>query len=99
MCDRDCFNCPYEDCVNEELTQEERNEITRRSCDLYVHSPGYENRRKYEKTAKGKERKKRYENSPRGKERIKKYAQTEEAKELNRQRCRRYYYRKKGVAI
>lgn len=26
MCNRDCFNCPYEDCIEDTITQEERSE-------------------------------------------------------------------------
>lgn len=52
---------------------------------------------KYNNSDKGKERQKRYNNSPKGKERSKRASQKAVESGKNAERCRKYYWRKKGI--
>ena len=95
VCDRDCFNCPFEDCVVDGYNYKEKLKQDHFDNDLKPHDQMYqynhkpqsiENRKAYEKSAKGKERAQRYNNSEKGKERFRRYYQRKQA-------------RLKGVAI
>lgn len=110
MCNRDCFNCPYEDCIedSDRLTRAEYISACERDSECLLHSQYYNTRRKYEQTEKGRARQQRYERTDNGKARRKarqqKYEQTISAKERakaynssekGKERWRRYYQRKK----
>lgn len=93
MCNKDCFNCPYSDCILEEDTAE--SDIIEGTPFLagypdrpIVYGTSYTERQKrYNSSDKGKERYKRYSTSDKGKDALKRYNQTEKGKE----RFRRYY--------
>lgn len=106
MCEsRDCFNCPYPDCIVDGLTREENIAACKRDGECLVHSPNYKARRKYEQTEKGKARQQRYEQSEKGKERKARYrnspkgkAQIEAHKKQKSEYDRkRYLAKKQGV--
>lgn len=92
-CNYDCFNCTLPDCCNDSSV---RQEIMYK----YNHSEkGKARMNKYNNSEKGKERQKRYNNSPKGKERSKRASQRAIASGKNAERCRKYYWRKKGIEI
>lgn len=53
----------------------------------------------YNQSDKGKERSRRYEKSEKGKARAKRRQQKAIASGKNAERCRKYYWRKKGIDI
>lgn len=91
MCDFDCFNCVFSDCINDSSV---RQEILYK----YNHSTkGKARMKKYNNSLKGKERAKRYISSEKGKEKQRKATQRDIKNGKNAERCRRYYQRKKGI--
>lgn len=93
MCDFDCFNCVFSDCINDSSV---RQEILYK----YNHSTkGKIRMKKYNSSEKGREREKRYLNSEKGKEKQRKSTQRDIKNGKNAERCRRYYQRKKGIEI
>lgn len=106
LCNRDCFNCVYEDCILDEDTSESVD------IDNAIRSELFKNnndpKRKYNHSIKGKECIKRYLKSPKGKEAQKRYNQSEKGKasrrkaqntDAARKSKREYYYRKKAEKI
>ena len=111
MCDRNCFNCVYEDCIVDDITKEEENE-QKRFDDFIRHKNGTASRYKYEHSEKRKVTRKRYWQSEKGKEAQKRYAQSEKGKAnakrsrdkriasgKNAEACRRYYLKKKAEKV
>lgn len=106
LCNRDCFNCVYEDCILDEDTSEStdidnaiRSELCEKKDDSqskYNHSAkGKESRKRYLQSEKGKEAQKRYNQSEKGKESRRKAQNTDAARKSKRE----YYYRKKAEKI
>ena len=92
-CNYDCFNCTLPDCCNDSSV---RQEIMYK----YNHSEkGKARMNRYNNSEKGKERQKRYNNSPKGKERSRRASQKDIESGKNAERCRKYYWRKKGIEI
>ncbi len=113
ICNMDCFNCPYEDCINDEITDFDRK--TQDESDMKIFLDGmlpkqryvYEYnhsqsakvvQKKYRKSKKGKDAIKRYNSSEKAKETRKKYKNSERSKELSRIWQREYRLRKKQAA-
>ena len=93
VCNMDCFNCQFEDCINDMSPRQVK-------IFIYNHSDKTkETRKKYEQSDKGKARAKRYEQSDKGKARAKRRTQKDIASGKNAERCRAYYYRKKAKEI
>lgn len=36
VCDKDCFNCPYEDCINDQMDHENYRESAAREKELFM---------------------------------------------------------------
>lgn len=108
MCDwDDCFTCPYEDCVREKMTDDERKgqdfydrqSISERATveERKVLRKGALRRQyDYNHSDKGKEAQKRYENSKKGKATARRKTEKKIASGRNAEACRRYYLRKKA---
>ena len=93
MCDRNCFNCVYEDCIVDDVTKEEEDEQKR--FDAFIrHKNGTASKYKYNNSEKGKARYKKYWQSEKGKEAKKRYAQSEKGREAQK----RYAQSEKGRA-
>lgn len=113
-CYPNCHNCGYEDCINDNLTEKEKNEQDQHDREIiggrkYGRNLVVWN---YQHSEKGKEAIKRYNTSEKGKERNKRYLQTEKGKETmkrkrerkiesgkNAEYCRRYYQKKKAERL
>lgn len=95
MCNMDCFNCPFDDCVNDEITDIENINQDKLDAEIYLdgmfpkqrymyernHSDkGRESQRKYRKSEKGKEANRRSNHSESSKVSHKKYRQSEKGK-------------------
>ena len=93
MCDRNCFNCVYEDCIVDDVTKEEEDE-QKRFDDFIRHKNGTASKYKYNNSEKGKARYKKYWQSEKGKEAQKRYAQSEKGREAQK----RYAQSEKGKA-
>lgn len=105
ICNLNCFNCTYDDCVNGCTF---RQEILFR----YNNSKKCkEAQKRYNNSDKGKETQKRYNHSDKGKARLKRYRESEKGKANERRKhqkkiasgrnaeaCRRYRERKKQLA-
>ena len=102
MCDRDCFNCPYDDCIDNTVSDEER-AIADRKDEKIINDMQY---RKWigKKGEKARHERYRYKNNEkyrestrnatrRWREKNPNYKDTRDRKEYYRQ----YYLRKKGV--
>lgn len=111
MCDMNCFNCTYTDCVYELVTDAERKEQD--AYDTEIRGSRKHGRGlvlwNYEHSEKGKAKAKRYEQSEKGKARQKKYARSAKGKAVEKRKrqkkiasgknaeyCRAYYQRKKA---
>lgn len=104
MCNRDCLNCTYDDCIDDAITQEERKEqddydrtsirerIKEERSGLRKGKLKYYD---YNHSEKGKERLQRYEQSEKGKARRKRNQAKVIASGKNAEYCRAYYQRKK----
>lgn len=96
-CNRDCFNCSYTDCINDEIKRDkETTAIERqavRDSRLYQESRQFAID-KYNHSAKKKATEKRYMSTEKGKATRRKAvdAYTERNKELVRERAREHYY-------
>lgn len=97
MCNMDCFNCSLRDCVNNELSTEERKAQDEHDREIiYERKNGRElTFAKYNRSENGRARTKKYRNSAKGKETIKNRESTEKAKE----RYRRYSNSERGKVI
>lgn len=80
-------NCNY-DCFNCKLPECIDNRTSRQET-MY----------RYNHSDKGKTRAVRYNNSPKGKERSRRASQKDIESGKNAERCRKYYWRKKGIEI
>lgn len=107
ICNMDCFHCPYEDCVNDEITDEDRK--TQDKYDVNCNKERipeersrtkkkYEAQYDYMRTEKRKIAQKRYMDSEKGKATQKRYANKKILSGKNAEYCRAYYYRKKQAA-
>ena len=100
MCNRDCFNCTYDDCIVDNVTGEEI--LAGNKRDRFAeYDRKYGDKKKiadYEKSDRGKERHKRYISSEKGKitEMVKRKNRIRSGK--NAEACSDYYYRKKEAA-
>ena len=110
MCNRDCFNCPYDDCICDTMTSDEiavqdrydkgirrMNAIDNGTIKFY----------KYNHSSKGKARSDRYLKSPKGKATAKRYNASEKGKARQREynssdkgkaRAKKYEQSDKGKA-
>ena len=106
LCNRDCFNCIYEDCILDGDTSESTyiDKIVRSELVANNNGPGS----KYNHSKKGKERIKKYLKSEKGKKAQRRYNQSEKGKASRRKAQntdsvrkskREYYYRKKAEKI
>lgn len=91
MCNRNCFSCKYNDCIDDSLTEMDiirqdkmDEEILRNRKSI----PEYQKR--YSKTLKGSSCWERYKLSEKYKEAKKRYQESDRARELNKERVRRY---------
>lgn len=95
MCDKDCFNCIYKDCICEDITGAEIEIINDEDAAIKWDNMNRRQRAlyKYENSPKGKERAERYNNSPKGKERAKKASQRYRAahKQQQNEYSKKYY--------
>lgn len=114
MCNHDCFNCQYSDCIVETDTAES-DEIENIPFMVgypdreIIYGTSYtESQKRYNQSAGGKERSKRYDLSQKGKERYRQFYTTDKGKELLRQyelsekgkeRHKRYLCTEKGKAM
>lgn len=87
MCNLDCFNCPYDDCIQDGITDNEiasakhRDEIAKirhSSDDVLAHRKSVA---RYRKSEKGKATQNRYRKSTKGQEAIRRYEQSSRCKE------------------
>lgn len=95
QCYLNCFECPYDDCIYEQLTfkdvaRQDRFDRELQALDQNILAR-IERQKRYNATDKGKERQKRYQKTDKFKESQKKYNSSDKGKE----RYRRYYYKKK----
>lgn len=107
MCNMDCLNCVHPDCINdcnatpnEMKAQDEYDRfiITDELKDQ-ARLKGHLGQWKYNHSAKGKAAQKRYAQSEKGKEAERRHHQKQIASGKNAEYCRRYYARKKGLAV
>ena len=97
MCNHDCLNCTFEDCINDSITQSDRKEQDIRDTET-IGSRKYGRALvmwRYEQSEKGKKRQKRYAESEKGKARDKRKQEKRIASGKNAEYCRAYYQRKK----
>lgn len=108
MCNwNDCFTCPYEDCIKDKMTDDERKEqdcfdkqsIKERASveeRRVLRKGGLQRQYDYNHSDKGKAAQKRYEQSDKGKATQKRKVQKRIANGKNAEACRKYYLRKKA---
>ena len=108
VCNRDCFNCIYEDCICDEFSDDLALDYgLDRECHIN-NAPADIAQRKYRKTEKGKqsvykynhsvkhkEVMRKYNKSEKGKARFKRFEQTEARKAYRREWQRRKYQENK----
>lgn len=114
MCNRNCFECTYEDCIIDDVTEEEKAE--QKLLDDYARgNKAYYNKdaqKRYRQTDKGKATQKRYNHSDKGKQAREKYCKSEKGKANNKRKqekriangknaeaCKRYYLKKKAEKV
>ena len=110
ICNMDCFNCPFEDCINDEITDIENINQDKLDAEIYLdgllpkqryiyeynHSQSAKVvQKRYRSSEKGKSAIGKYNSSEKAKETRKRYRSSERAKELNRIWQREYRLRKK----
>ena len=113
ICNMDCFHCPFEDCINDEITDIERKNQDESDMQIfldgmfpkqrYVYEYNHSQsakvvQKRYRSSEKGKVAIGKYNSSDKAKETRKKYRSSERAKELNRIWQREYRRRKKQAA-
>lgn len=113
ICNMDCFNCPFEDCINDEITDIENRVQDNLDEEIYLEGLFPKQRyvyeynhsqsakvvqKRYRSSEKGKVAIGKYNSSDKAKETRKKYRSSERAKELNRIWQREYRRRKKMAA-
>lgn len=94
MCNMDCLKCKYDDCIRDEITDDEismQNELDK----LIVTERQYTKQGRYNHSEKGRLARKRYEISDKGKERERRKSKNRVNSGKNSEKCRRYYYKKK----
>lgn len=98
VCNKDCFNCIYNDCIYD---GNDFSDIDTRKLDLSISEQraienGTHSVWKYNHSESGRDARKRYRKSEKGKatERRKREKRIKSGK--NAEYCRRYYYRKKA---
>lgn len=96
ICNEDCFNCPYDDCIHEdnfggydESIETDRQILKERGQSMAhikynVSEKGKARRKAFNASPKGKACMKRYNNSEKGKARDKRYSESEKGKETKR---------------
>lgn len=96
VCNEDCFNCPYEDCIHEdnfagydESIETDRQILKERGQSMKfikynTSEKGKARRKAFSASPKGKACMKRYNNSEKGKARDKRYRESEKGKETKR---------------
>lgn len=96
VCNLDCFNCIYDDCINDgdlsdsklsaELDREAKQDGELTAYQKYRHTEkGKAAIKRYSQSEKGKEAQYRANHSEKGKARMKRYAQTEKRKAYRRE--------------
>lgn len=100
MCNRDCFNCTYDDCIVDNVTGEEI--ISGNKRDRFAEYDRKYGEKKaradYERSERGKKRHERYISSDKGKEMLKRKTEKYILSGKNAENCSNYYYRKKEAA-
>lgn len=92
VCNKDCFNCPYPDCINDELTPMEYQEDTIRDLNLVSPTKNQKNYQRYRVNNLEKELdrdRERYE------ERKKRKKQTDKAWNERNKEYRQLYFRER----
>ena len=96
ICNEDCFNCPYDDCIHEdnfggydESIETDRQILKERGQSMRfikynTSEKGKARRKAFNASPKGKACMKRYNNSEKGKARYKRYSESEKGKETKR---------------
>lgn len=94
MCNMDCLKCKYDDCIRDEITDDEismQNELDK----LIVTERQYTKQGRYNHTDKGRLARMRYNHSYKGKGCERRKTQNRVNSGKNAEKCRRYYYKKK----
>ena len=93
MCDRKCFKCTYDDCINNSITDAERKEQNSYDMQNMRERIPEERANKgklaqydYNHSEKGKAARKRYEQSAKGKATQRRYEQSEKGKERDKRK-------------
>lgn len=97
MCNKDCENCKYDDCICESA---DYSDIDTSKLDLEISEQRAKEKGnysiwKYNHSEKGKAARKRYKQSEKGKATEKRHTQKRIASGKNAEYCRNYYRRKK----
>lgn len=92
ICNKDCFNCPYEDCINDEMDHEDYREAAVRDRELFM-TPKKRERAAYQKAyyEKNKEKRAAYQKEYREKNREKLAAGKKAYREAHREAYNRYH--------
>lgn len=105
MCNMDCLNCVYDDCINDKVTDTERrkqDKYDRENISERIPEERSNLRKRklalydYNHSEKGKAAQKRYAQSEKGKARDRRKAQKRIASGKNAEYCRRYREKKKA---
>ena len=112
MCDRNCFNCVYEDCIVDDVTKEEDAEqkllddYARRQLNGYKNAFRYNHsekrqkaQKRYNHSEKGRQARARYEHSEKGRANNKRKQEKRIASGKNAEACKRYYLKKKAEKV
>lgn len=95
MCNHDCFNCVYEDCICNDITLDEFNEINKRNSTDANYSREYKRVKKYFESDKGRKYLQNYRKSEKYREYQRKYNQTEKRKAYKKEYNRLYALKRK----
>jgi hypothetical protein len=90
ICEYDCFNCVYDDCIVNSLKSQWKYNNSEKGKLRQI---------RYNQSEKGKARQKRYDQSEKGKEKIKRARANRIKNGKNAEACRRYRERKKAKLL
>ena len=92
-CNRDCFNCPYPDCINDEGADKEEIAISIHTDRSITDTRFYADAKtRYAHSEKGRECKRRYRQTERGKENDRRFARNYYKSNRERELARRHAY-------
>lgn len=94
MCNMDCFNCKYDDCIKDGVTEDEISMQKELDHEI-VKARQYTKQGRYSHSEKGKLSRQRYERSEKGKATESRKTNKRVQSGKNAEKCRKYYYRKK----